>query len=213
MNPDQLLQLAIALPIFVMSLTLHEFAHAQMALRLGDDTAALLGRTSLNPLRHLDPVGSVLMPILGFFSGFVFGWAKPVPMMVRKLRGGMRDVALVAAAGPAANLVLLVIFAVVLRVLLVSAGLFPPQVSEILLRASSFGVTINALLMVFNLLPLPPLDGSKVAAYFLPVPAARQLLSLPQGASMVLLLVVVGSGALDPLLGFVNGAVLAFARP
>ncbi|KUJ72223.1 peptidase [Thiomicrospira sp. WB1] len=160
-----------SLPV-LLAITLHEVAHGWMASRLGDQTARMLGRVTLNPFKHIDPIGTVLVPLaLLFLGGFVFGWAKAVPVSQRNFKRPQRDMAWVALAGPAANLVMalgwlaLIKVAMSLGATLESGGTGSAQ---FLLYAGVAGVTINLLLMVLNLLPLPPLDGSRVLAAFLP---------------------------------------------
>ena len=163
-------QIFISLIVLLFSLTIHETAHAWTADRLGDPTARLLGRISLNPLVHIDPVGTVLFPLIAAVSGVpLIGWAKPVPVSVRQLRHPRRDYVLVAAAGPASNLVLALVASVALRLVTVApVTLGEPNVSA---PIASFLVQlklINVLLAVFNMIPIPPLDGGNVLAGLLP---------------------------------------------
>jgi len=147
----------------VMSVVLHEVAHGWAANALGDPTARLQGRLTLNPIKHLDPLGSVLIPALLVFSGssFLFGWAKPVPYNPYNFkRGGKWAEALVAGAGPAVNFALAIFFALVIRMF----GGYIPGIVEL----GFFVVAINIMLGIFNLIPIPPLDGSKVLGVFLP---------------------------------------------
>jgi Zn-dependent protease len=168
-----------ALPL-LFAITVHEVAHGWVAKYLGDPTAQRLGRLTLNPIKHIDPVGTILVPavllILGSLSGrpFVFGWAKPVPVTWENLRNPKRDMAIVAIAGPLANLVMAVLWGLVVKL---SASL-PPDADWLALPLAymgGFGIIINAVLMVLNLLPLPPLDGGRVAVGLLPGPLAWQL--------------------------------------
>jgi Zn-dependent protease len=163
-------QVFIAFIVLLFSLTVHEMAHAWTANRLGDPTARLLGRVSLNPLVHADPIGTVLFPLLALISGApLIGWAKPVPVNIRYLRRAQRDYVLVAAAGPASNLALAVAASLVLAVFPVSpqtldtANLSAP-IATILSRT----MVLNVLLAVFNMIPIPPLDGGNVLAGLLP---------------------------------------------
>ena len=163
-------QLFIALLVLLFSLTIHEMAHAWTADRLGDPTARLLGRVSINPLVHIDPIGTVLFPLLAAVSGVpLIGWAKPVPVRVGNLRHRRRDYMLVAAAGPASNLVLATMASIALRMMPISPGnignldLSGP-VAVLAMRA----IEINVLLAVFNMIPIPPLDGGNVLAGVLP---------------------------------------------
>jgi Zn-dependent protease len=163
-------QLFIAFAVLLFSLTVHEMAHAWSADRLGDPTARLLGRVSLNPLVHADPIGTVLFPLLAMLSGVpLLGWAKPVPVNIRQLRHEHRDFALVAAAGPATNLAIAVVAASVLAFLPVSpVVLGEPNVTAPMASFLSLAVRLNILLAVFNMLPIPPLDGGNVLSGLLP---------------------------------------------
>ncbi|HEU4454407.1 MAG TPA: site-2 protease family protein [Longimicrobium sp.] len=160
-----------ALPVLLLSLTAHEFAHAWMAMRQGDDTAYMLGRVTLDPRAHLDPIGSLLFPIVGIGTGMpLLGWAKPVPTNPRKYRSFKRGDILVSLAGVMANAVLAVLFAllVLLFVLVVRGMEAPPQFVRTLFEMLLMGVFANVGLIFFNLLPIPPLDGSHVFYYLLP---------------------------------------------
>ena len=163
-------QIVIAFIVLLFSLTVHESAHAWTADRLGDPTARLLGRVSLNPIVHADLVGTVLFPLVALVSHLpLIGWAKPVPVNVRRLRHERRDYVLVAAAGPASNLVLAVLAALLLSALPVSPVILgEPNVSAPLASLLSLGVQLNLLLAVFNMLPIPPLDGGNVLSGLLP---------------------------------------------
>lgn len=160
------LSVAPFIGVALLAITFHEAAHAITAAACGDDTAKSLGRASLNPLRHIDLVGTILLPafLYAIHAPFLFGWAKPVPVNWSNLRHWRRDMMLVAAAGPAANFVLAGISATAVYALFAS-GLQPPQWLKDTLGAS---IALNMLLGVFNLIPIPPLDGSKVLAGFLP---------------------------------------------
>ena len=169
-------QVLIAFIVLLFSLTIHESAHAWTADRLGDPTARLLGRVSLNPIVHADLIGTVIFPLLAIVGRVpLIGWAKPVPVDVRRLQHGRRDYVLVAAAGPASNLVLAFGAATVLAVMPVSpVVLGEPNVTAPLARLFSMGVELNLLLAMFNMLPIPPLDGGNVLSGLLPASAARQ---------------------------------------
>ena len=164
-------QVLIAFGVLLLSLTMHEMAHAWTANRLGDPTARLLGRVSFNPLVHADPVGTVLFPLLALIGGIpLIGWAKPVPVDVRRLRRQRRDFVLVAAAGPATNLVLAFGAAAILASWpLAPAGGGEAGPSATLLALLTLAVRLNILLAVFNMLPIPPLDGGNVVGGLLPL--------------------------------------------
>lgn len=161
--------IAVSILPVLFAITVHEVAHGWAAKHLGDPTAQRLGRLTLNPIKHVDPVGTILVPglLLLLKTGFVFGWAKPVPVTWSNLRHPRRDMVLVAAAGPAANLLMAFLWGAVAKV----ATLMPETArwaAEPLLYMGGLGVLFNVLLMVFNLLPLPPLDGGRVAVGLLP---------------------------------------------
>ncbi|MFV0370259.1 MAG: site-2 protease family protein [Azonexus sp.] len=178
-----------ALPV-VFAITLHEAAHGYAARHFGDPTAWQAGRISLNPLRHIDPVGTVLIPllILIFSAGsFLFGYAKPVPVNFGRLRNPKRDMFWVALAGPAANLFMALLWAVLLKF----AWDMPVNDYTVpLTEMSKVGVVINCVLMVLNLLPLPPLDGGRIAVSLLPHPLAGQFARLERWGFPILLLLL-----------------------
>ncbi|MCU0805697.1 MAG: site-2 protease family protein [Burkholderiales bacterium] len=182
----------VALPI-VFAITLHEAAHGYVARHFGDQTAAMLGRISLNPLRHIDPVGTIAVPLLIYFSsallggsGIIFGWAKPVPVNFNALRNPKRDMFWVAAAGPAANFAMALAWALLFKV-----GMSTPDnlFTTAMLTMATAGVTVNLVLMVLNLLPILPLDGGRIAASLLPNKLAARYARLePYGFPILLLL-------------------------
>jgi Zn-dependent protease len=179
-----------ALPV-VLAITLHEAAHAYAALRLGDATAYMLGRVTLNPVAHIDWIGTVAMPIALFLvsgGAFLFGYAKPVPVRFDQLRHPKRDMIWVALAGPAANLAQAAVW-IVLAYALATSGLD----EAFLVRMAGAGVLVNLALFAFNMLPLLPLDGGRVLVGLLPHRAAMQLAQTERwGLMLVLLLVLVG---------------------
>jgi Zn-dependent protease len=166
----------IAFIVLLFSLTVHEMAHAWTADRLGDPTARLLGRVSFNPLVHADPIGTIVFPLIAMISGFpLLGWAKPVPVNVRQLRHHRRDYMLVAAAGPGSNLVIAIAAAIALRAMPVSPVMLgEPNVSAPLAVLLGSAMRLNVLLAVFNMIPIPPLDGGNVLSGLLPRAAAHR---------------------------------------
>jgi Zn-dependent protease len=208
---DLISNLLAAMPVFLFSLVFHEYAHALAAYRLGDKTAAWSGRLTLDPRAHIDPVGSIAMPAIGLVVGFVFGWAKPVPYNPANLRNPSRDQLLIAIAGPVSNLILLVVVALLLRALPALSGVLPASVVEALYLMGAWGVVINAILAAFNMIPLPPLDGSKVLAHFLPYDAGWKLLSLDPNMSMIAILALVFTGVLTPVLVALQGLASVIA--
>jgi len=202
---DKLEVVLTAGPIFLFSLVFHEYCHALAAHRLGDSTAAWTGRLTMSPAVHIDPIGSIAMPVIGMLmGGFIFGWAKPVPFNPRNLRNAPRDTMLIALAGPVSNLVLLVVCVVLTRAL-VMGGLGTGGLSEIFVQMLVWGIYINALLAVFNMIPLPPLDGSKVLAYFLDSGTASRLLSFNPMMSFFIIIMLVSWGFLDGPLSLLTG--------
>jgi Zn-dependent protease len=176
----------LVLSVVLASLTVHEFAHAWTADRLGDPTARMLGRVSFNPLVHIDPIGTIVLPLLAMFTtGFIFGWAKPVPVNTARLRHPKRDFMIVAAAGPASNLVMATAAALVFR----SVG-GVESMADPLTRLLYFAVSINVLLAVFNMLPVPPLDGGNVLAGLLPDRYAPVINGLRQYGFLILLALI-----------------------
>lgn len=186
-------QLAVwALPV-LFAITVHEVAHGWVARYLGDPTAMMLGRLTLNPLKHIDPIGTVLVPaVLILLGGVIFGWAKPVPITVENLRHPKRDMAFVAVAGPLANLLMALLWALVMKIALLISGM-APMLAMPLTYMGAAGITINTILMVLNLLPVPPLDGSRVVSSLLPDPVAWKFSRLePYGLIILLGLMITG---------------------
>ena len=193
-------QIFISFVVLLFSLTVHEMAHALTADRLGDPTARLLGRVSLNPLVHADLIGTIVFPLIAAFSGVpLIGWAKPVQVNARQLRHPRRDFVLVAAAGPASNLVLALVAATLLRLITVTpVTIGEPNVSAPIASLLSQFKQINVLLAVFNMIPIPPLDGGNVLLGLLPRRIAVPFNSIrPFG--FVLLYVLMFTGRLSYL--------------
>jgi len=190
-----LLSIVVPFVIVLISLTIHEAAHAWSADRLGDPTARLLGRISLNPARHIDPIGTLLLPLLAIASGLpIIGWAKPVPVNVSRLRRGRQDFMLVAAAGPISNLLQATVAAGVLRAL-TTGGAGDGLAGAILVMY----VVINLLLAFFNLIPVPPLDGGNVLAGLLPL-SAEPILNMLRQYGFIILYALMFTGVLDTLI-------------
>lgn len=204
MEPSVIQTVAIyALPV-IFAITLHEAAHGYVAKMFGDRTAFLLGRVSLNPIRHIDPVGTILIPALTMvLGGILFGWAKPVPVDYSHLRNPKRNMLWVALAGPGANLFMALLWGMMMKL----AMTFPlGDYAEPLSLMGYAGVQINAVLMVLNLLPILPLDGGRVAVSLLPGHlAARYAMLEPYGLMILVLLLFSG------LLGRVISPVISLA--
>ena len=205
MPPIEILLAEFAILVF--SLSFHEMAHAWTANRLGDPTARLLGRLTINPLAHIDLIGTVVFPLVAMFSGIpLIGWAKPVPVDMGRLRDPRRDFALVAAAGPASNLLLASAAALLFHVLAGPAAL--PAAAGATAEVLRFFVLINILLAVFNMIPVPPLDGGNVLMGLVPERAALSIDWLrPYG--FVILYVLMFSGALFQIIWPVSRALIA----
>ena len=167
-------QLVIVFSVLLFSLTVHESAHAWSAAKLGDSTARRLGRVSLNPVVHIDPVGTLLLPFLAFTTGSpIIGWAKPVPVDSRNLKHPRQDFLYIAAAGPASNIVIAVVASVAMAVLPVSPVSVGPGPALPLWNIAATMFELNLLLAIFNMVPIPPLDGGNVLAGLLPEGLAR----------------------------------------
>ncbi len=177
-----------ALPV-LFAITLHEAAHAYAARHFGDPTAYLMGRMTLNPIKHIDPLGTIALPLLCLLlpGSFLFGWAKPVPVNFGDLRNPKRDMRWVALAGPAANLIMMLLWTLVLGILLHAAEgdfVYP------LRQMAQAGVQINIVLMILNLIPIPPLDGGRVLISLLPDSAARKVARIEPYGMIVLLVLM-----------------------
>ncbi|RJR40196.1 MAG: site-2 protease family protein [Deltaproteobacteria bacterium] len=185
-SPSHLLEMALMAVVLLFSVVVHEVAHGYVALRNGDPTAKMLGRLTLNPVPHIDPIGTILLPALLLISGagIIFGWAKPVPVNPLNFRNYRWGEITVSAAGPLSNLALAVIFSYVLQ-------LGPPNIG--LMKMALWGVQINIFLALFNLIPIPPLDGSHIVSTLLPRDLARMYAYLePVGFILILVLFYTG---------------------
>ena len=192
----------VAFLILIFSLTIHEAAHAWSASRLGDDTAKRLGRVSLNPIVHTDPIGTVLLPLVAMLSDApLIGWAKPTPVNVRNLRHPRRDNILVTAAGPASNLVIAIAAAVALRA-------DPIGIAAMI---ATQALLLNVLLAVFNMLPIPPLDGGQIMMALLPPGVAVRLGFLYEYGFLILMALLL-TGILTTLIGPPYYAILSWLR-
>jgi Zn-dependent protease len=198
--------------VLLFSLSFHESAHAWMALKLGDDTAASLGRITLNPVPHIDPFGTVLMPLLQIFGGFpVLGWAKPTPYDPGRFR---RDVSLrkghisVAGAGPISNLILALFFAVLFAIIIRVE--VPPDMKNGIYSVMSIGIAMNVALALFNLLPVPPLDGSHILSWSLPRPLGVKFDHVAENYGTMILWILFLTGLLGYLIGPIQRIVTLF---
>jgi len=202
-----LIQILYTIAVWVLpvlfAITLHEAAHGWVADKLGDPTARNLGRISLNPIRHIDPFGTVILPLaLLFLSGFIIGWAKPVPVDQRHFKQPFLDMAMVALAGPASNFVMACGWALLM---VLSQAVTGGGLASFLTNMGSAGITINLILMVLNLLPIPPLDGGRVVAGVMPPQLAATFMRIePYGLFIIIGLLATGilGNIIWPMVGF-----------
>jgi Zn-dependent protease len=207
LSPIQYFTISI-IPV-LLAITVHEAAHGYAAKHFGDKTAYFLGRITLNPIKHIDPIGTVVIPgmLLLLSAPFLFGWAKPVPVNFSNLNNPKKDMMWVALAGPASNLVMAIIWAIVL-------GLFKSSDASyalFVIGMAQVGIMINLVLMLLNLLPIPPLDGGRMAVSLLPSPWSYKLASLERYGMFILIFLIVSgllSAILLPLLRFFQGTLI-----
>jgi Zn-dependent protease len=184
-----LLTAIVVAPGIILAITLHEASHGYVAWKLGDDTAYRLGRVTFNPLRHIDPLGTIILPaLLVFTTGYMFGYAKPVPVNFHRLRNPRRDMVLVAAAGPATNILIALASAIALRLVPGGATLTTAVIAEIFI----YSIFFNVIIAIFNMIPLPPLDGGRVAVGLLPYPLSWYLARLERYGMFILLAALIG---------------------
>ena len=184
---EKLIIFLIFMPLFLLSLAIHEFAHAFTANKFGDDTAKRQGRLTLNPFKHIDLIGSVILPILSFFSGFaLIGWAKPVPVDRRNLKDPLMHDAVISAAGPFSNLMLAFVFMIILNL----AANIQALHTDMVISVIGLGVYFNVFLFAFNLLPIPPLDGSHILFDIFPNKITAKLLNLGIYGTILLFLFI-----------------------
>ena len=214
MNVTQILDIILSLVAVFTAIVLHEVAHGYVAYRLGDPTAKSQGRLSLNPLAHIDPIGTILVPIFLVIvhSPFLIGWAKPVPINPGYFRNPLKGMLYVALAGPGMNVVLALGAVIVGRVALLAfspsylmygAGFGANLVHAIFFLLGMF-VVYNVILAVFNMIPIPPLDGSRILTYFLP-PEGRRIMLLMERYGFIILIAIIYLGGLRGLFGLMNG--------
>jgi Zn-dependent protease len=209
MDGDIIYKIATWILPILLAITLHEYAHGWAAHKLGDNTAKMLGRLTINPIKHIDPVGTLLIPglLLLVSAPFLFGYAKPVPVNARNLKNPRKDMALVAIAGPLANLIMA--FAWGLIILLGMNLISDPSIAKGIVQMSYNGILINVVLMVLNLLPLPPLDGGRVLAGIVPRNTANMLDKIePYGFFILIGLLMIG--ALDYILAPLISPITSF---
>ncbi len=202
MIAEYVIKAALYVVPFLLAVICHEVAHGWVAEKLGDPTARMMGRITLNPIVHIDLIGSVILPAILLLSRspFLFGWAKPVPVNFANLRGGRRDMALVGAAGPVTNLLLALVSGLVYRLILLGfvKGVIPQSgwiawITVPIAEMAGISVDFNLVLMVINLLPVPPLDGGRIVIGLLPYSIAYQLSRLER-FGMLIVLVIIGTG-------------------
>jgi len=195
-NLDTVQKVTVSILPVIFAITVHEAAHGYAARHFGDMTAAAAGRISLNPLRHIDPFGTILLPLMtSLLGGVMFGWAKPVPVNFGRLRHPKRDMLWVAAAGPGSNLAMALLWVAAIKI----SMLLPSYAAVPLTYMGAAGVWINTILMVLNLFPLPPLDGGRIAVSLLPQPYAYKYAQIER-YGFIILIVLLFTGILGKIL-------------
>lgn len=219
MNNLSIIQtVAVYIIPLIFAITLHEAAHAYVSHQYGDNTAKLLGRLSINPLHHIDPIGTVLFPLLSIILGsvagggsFIFGWAKPVPINYAKLKHPKQDLLWIALAGPLSNLAMALIWGLILKATLYIDGYFGVPLSLM----SQAGININISLMLLNLLPILPLDGGRIVFSLLPLKAAQSYAKIEQYGMWILIFLILSGGLnfiLQPLYAVVVNLIFTLLR-
>ena len=188
-------EIIILIPVFLFALTAHEFSHGYVAALCGDPTARMQGRLTFNPMKHLDPIGAIAIFLIGF------GWAKPVPVDPRNFRNPKRDMILVALAGPGANIIVMVLSFIGLLGIVFTGNAIPAFISEPLNLMLRWSLFINSILAIFNLIPIPPLDGSKVLIGLLPPRQARFIAGM-EGYGFFIIIILAFTGVLGKFISF-----------
>ena len=182
-----LLKVLIYAPSVIFAITLHEAAHGYVARHFGDTTAYMLGRVTLNPIKHIDPIGTIVVPLITSLAGFVFGWAKPVPVNFNNLRNPKRDMFWVAAAGPASNVIQALIWALVAKTLFDVDG----GVATYWVQVAEAGILVNLILAILNLFPILPLDGGRILASLLPARISHAYQGTERYGMLILIVLIV----------------------
>lgn len=209
------MEIIVLLPVLFFSIVLHEFAHGYAAYRLGDNTALVLGRLTLNPFKHVDPVGTLVVPAFCYLTGLpLFGWAKPVPVSARRLNSPRADMGKVALAGPLTNLALAIVCVLLFKGLLLAAAHFSPDALRTGFYVLQYAIMVNVLLALFNLIPIVPLDGGRIVSALLPASMAYKYESFfgRYGMFVVIALILTGGVryVLVPSAQFIMGLFAKF---
>lgn len=201
---DILYKIAAGIIPVLFAITIHEVAHGWVANKLGDGTARMLGRLTLNPIKHIDPIGTIALPLgLYVFTGFIFGWAKPIPVNTNNLRSPRKDMAIVAIAGPASNIIMALFWVFIMK--FANGMVSEPSIAKFVMDMAYIGILINLILFIFNLFPIPPLDGSKVLASFVPRSISNMMDKIePYGFFILIGLVYFGilGAIITPIINF-----------